>query len=60
MREYRFHLISQDGEHILSQTIGAPDDTRAIAQAELMRPGLRCLLWDGDRLVADLPATVRD
>ena len=60
MREYRYHLISRDGEHIQSQTIGARDDAHAIAQTELMQPGLRCQLWDGDRLVVDLPANGSD
>jgi len=60
VREYRIHLISQDGEHIQSQLIGARDDAHAIAQTELMQRELRCLLLDDDRLVVDLPAARQD
>jgi len=60
VRVYRFHLISHDGEHIQSQTIGARDDDHAISQTETMAPGFRRQLWHSDRLVADLPAPRRD
>jgi hypothetical protein len=54
--QYRLYCLNDHGRFAKSHEIEARDDEDALAKARAMKLPVRCELWSGNRLVAELPA----
>jgi hypothetical protein len=58
MTDYRLYCLD-DGRHIAhGEWFEADDDEHAVAIVSAKKLGLHCELWQGNRLVAKIPAQV--
>jgi len=56
MPEYRLYCLNERGGISKSREISAGNDEDALAQARAMKLPVKCELWEGARMVAELPA----
>ena len=56
MTDYRLYCLNDDGKFADAEWIQARSDDEAIVAARMKRLTVRCELWEGNRLVANIPA----